>query len=281
MSFEKTDFHVHVTHPEVIANREKIAEREPYFALLSKSPKNKFASIEDIIGMIDENSFGRAVIFGFGFNDLGLCSLTNDYVIEAAQKYPGKITGFISIPPKAKGMEKEIIRCHDAGLKGIGEIFPEGQKIDIDNESETKKLTGLCIERNLPLLFHANEPVGHYYAGKSTVSLKQIDAFIGNSQNLKVILAHWGGGLLFYEAMPEIREKYKNVFYDTAASPFLYDETIYQTAISLGLEDKIIFGSDFPLLSPPRYAPALKNIPFDIQEKILGLNAERLLLLTP
>ena len=272
----KIDFHVHITHPEIIADWEKIAKKEPYFALLSKSPKNKFASIEIIIDMLNETGFERAVIFGFGFKDLGLCAMTNDYVIEAAQAYPEKITGFISIPPNVQGMEKEVSRCHDAGLKGIGEIFPEGQGFSIDDKIEAKKLTDICHERNLPLIIHTNESVGHSYAGKSNTSLRQIDTFIGSNPGLRVILAHWGGGLMFYEAMPEIREKYKNVFYDTAASPFLYDKTIYKTALSLGLEDKIIFGSDFPLLSPSRYLPDIKNIPFDVQEKILGFNAERL-----
>ena len=273
----KTDFHVHVTHPEISAEWEKIALKEPYFSLLSKSPKNKFASIENIIDMLSETGFNRAVIFGFGFNDLGLCAMTNDYVIEAARAYPDKITGFISIPPNVKGMEKEISRCHDAGLKGIGEIFPESQSFSIDDKNETKKLAGICLERSLPLIIHTNEPVGHDYTGKSNISLRQIDAFIGNSQNLKVVLAHWGGGLIFYEAMPEIREKYKDVYYDTAASPYLYDETIYKTALSLGIEDKIIFGSDYPLLSPLRYIQELEKIPFDIRNKILFKNAERLL----
>ena len=273
----KIDFHVHVTPLQISSCWEKIAEKEPYFALLSKNPKNKFSSTEDIIKMLDNEGFDKAVIFGFGFNDLGLCRLANDYVIEAARSYPDKITGFISIAPNAKGMEREIERCHDAGLKGIGEIFPEGQNFNIDDKNKTRKFAGICNERNLPVILHTNEPVGHDYAGKSNVGIKQIDQFIGNNPELRIILAHFGGGLLFYEAMPEIRKKYKNVFYDTAACPFLYDETIYKAAVSLGLEDKIIFGSDYPLLSPSRYLPALKNIPVDIQKKILGTNAERIL----
>jgi predicted TIM-barrel fold metal-dependent hydrolase len=121
--------------------------------------------------------------------------------------------------------------------------------------------------------------VGHFYPGKSDVPLRQIEQFIVNNQGLTVVLAHWGGGLLFYETMGEIREQFKNVHYDTAASPFLYDSRIYRAAKALGLCDKILFGSDFPLLPHSRYANALKESGLSDGEKqlILGGNAGRLL----
>ena len=208
---DRVDFHVHVTPPEISANWRKYAAREPYFAMLSQSPRNKFASAEDVIAALDESGFDRAVIFGFGFKDPGLCSLVNDYVIEKVNRFPGRFTGFMSISPNSAGIEKEIDRCFSAGLRGVGEIFPEGQGFSIDDQAETRVLAGACIERNLPLLVHVNEPVGHDYAGKTNVGLRQIERFIENSRGLRIVLAHWGGGLLFYETMPELRDKCRNV----------------------------------------------------------------------
>ena len=92
-----------------------------------------------------------------------------------------------------------------------------------------------------------------------------------------MILAHWGGGLLFYEAMPELREQFRTVYYDTAATPFLYSADIYRAALALGLGGKIIFGSDFPLLPPSRYLSALQTLPDDARERILSGNARGLL----
>jgi len=227
--------------------------------------------------MLEESSFERAVVFGFGFKDMGLCRLVNDYVIEKVREFPQRLTGFISVSPNAAGVEQEIDRCHRAGLKGIGEIFPEGQGFTIDSEKETRALTGACIERNLPVIVHTNEPVGHTYAGKNNVGLQQIERFIAHSQGLRVILAHWGGGLLFYESMPELREQFRNVYYDTAATPFLYRADIYRAALALGLGEKIIFGSDFPLLPPSRYLPALQTLPDDDRDRILFANAQDLL----
>jgi len=276
-SLQGIDFHVHVTPPEISANWRKYAEKEPYFALLAQSPHNRYAGAEEVVAMLDESRFERAVIFGFGFKDMGLCRLVNDYVIEKAREFPDRLTGFMSVSPNDSGLEREIDRCCRAGLKGVGEIFPDGQGFAVDSEKETRALTGACIERDLPLIVHTNEPVGHTYAGKTDVGLRQIERFIAHSQGLKVALAHWGGGLLFYEAMPELREQFRTVFYDTAATPFLYHADIYRAALALGLGDKILFGSDFPLLPPSRYLPALQTLPEDARDRILFDNARRLL----
>jgi len=271
------DFHVHVTPPEIAANWRRYTEQEPYLAMLSDNPHYKTASAEDVIAALDESAFERAVIFGFGFSDSGLCRMVNDYVIEKARQYPDRLTGFMAVSPNDIGVEQEIDRCHRAGLKGIGEIFPGNRGFAIDDKKETRALTGACIERDIPLIVHVNEPVGHTYIGKNDIGLQQIERFIAHSQGLRVVLAHWGGGLLFYEAMPELREQFRNVFYDTAATPFLYHADIYRAALSLGLGEKIIFGSDFPLLPPSRYLPALEVLPEDDRERILHGNARSLL----
>ena len=271
------DFHVHVTPPEIIADLEKYTQKEPYFSLLSQNPHNKYACGEDVIASLEESQFDHAVIFGFAFRDQGLCRLVNDYVIEKTRQFPERLTGFISVSPNARGMEKEIERCFAAGLRGIGELYPDGQGFNVDNEKETRALTGACIELGIPLILHVNEQVGHDYIGKNNIPLSKIERFINNSQNLNVILAHWGGGLLFYETMREIREKFRNVYYDTAAAPFLYDGSIYRAVTALGLAEKIIFGSDFPLLPPSRYLPPIEALPPQQRDLVLGGNAQRLL----
>jgi predicted TIM-barrel fold metal-dependent hydrolase len=275
----KIDFHVHITPPEIINNWEKYAEKEPYFSLLSNSPQNKFSCAEDVIAALDESNFERAVVFGFAFKDQGLCGFVNDYVIEKARRFPDKLTGFISVSPGAKNMRNEIERCYTAGLRGIGELFPEEQGFNIDNEKETRALTGVCVDLGIPLILHVNEPVGHDYAGKNNIPLKKIERFVSNSKNLNVILAHFGGGLLFYETMKEIKEKLLNVYYDTAAAPFLYDSRIYKVVKALGITEKILFGSDFPLLHQSRYTDAIENSGLSGEEKqlVFGANAWRLL----
>jgi len=275
----KIDCHVHVTPPDIIADWKKYAEKEPYFSLISNSKVNKFATADDVAAVLEKDNFDKAVVFGFGFNDMGLCRYVNDYVIENVKKYPDKLIGFAVAPPGGRETAAEIERCYGAGLKGVGELFPAGQGIDLLNEGKEISLAGVCKELNIPLLLHANENVGHYYPGKTDVPLQDIEKFVLNNPDLKIILAHFGGGIFIYETMKEINAGFRNVYYDTAVAPYLFDSRIYNVVKALGICGRLLFGSDFPILPPSRYFKSLNASALgdDDKELILGLNAAKLL----
>ena len=275
---KKIDFHVHVTPPEISGNLEKYADKEPYFALLAGNPRNRFATCEEVVQELDRLGFDKAVVFGFGFRDPGLCRMVNDYVIAKTREYPSKLIGFMAVSPKHPESGREIERCADAGLLGVGELFPAGQDFRIHALEDTGGLAGPCVERGLPVLVHANEPVGHYYPGKTGTTLGELERFVEHHPDLTIIFAHWGGGFFWYELMPEIREKCRNLYYDTAASVFLYDKRIYKAAWDLGIIERVLFGSDFPLLSPSRYEQGIiqSGLPEEARNLLLGGNAERL-----
>jgi hypothetical protein len=67
----------------------------------------------------------------------------------------------------------------------------------------------------------------------------------------KWILAHWGGGLPFFALNKRVKKALKNCYFDTAAGPLIYDEKIWSIATQLIGAEKILFGSDFPLLIKP------------------------------
>ena len=70
---------------------------------------------------------------------------------------------------------------------------------------------------------------------------------------LRLILAHWGGGLPFFENNERLKKRLRNVYYDTSASPLLYAPTVFRQVIEAVGIDKIIFGSDYPLKLFPQY----------------------------
>ena len=138
----------------------------------------------------------------------------------------------------------------------------------------------LCQNRQLPVLIHTNEPIGHHYPGKTPLSLAQIYRLIKEFPKNKIVLAHWGGGVFFYSLLKkEVRGYLKNVYVDTAASPYLYDPLIYELAIKLIGVDKILFGSDYPLLPPSRYFDELQETGLTPSQvaHICGENARLLL----
>jgi len=104
----------------------------------------------------------------------------------------------------------------------------------------------------VPLLLHINERVGHAYAGKGQLGPQEAYALAEGHPGLRLILAHWGGGLPFYELMPSARNALANVWYDTAASPLLYDDRILGQVMSWAPR-KVLFGTDFPLLTQRRF----------------------------
>jgi predicted TIM-barrel fold metal-dependent hydrolase len=76
-----------------------------------------------------------------------------------------------------------------------------------------------------------------------------------------------------------VREVLHNVWFDTAASPFLYTPDIYRIAGEIVGVEKILFGSDYPLMRPARYFAEMASAGLSPQQikQIKGLNAIRLL----
>jgi len=274
------DFHTHIFPLEITSQRESYFPAEPDFKLLYESPKAKIATAEDLIVAMDENGVYQSVVFGFPWRNFETTKTHNDYILGAVAKYPKRLKGFCCVDPKSDQSATEVIRCLDAGLSGVGEIAFYGNGFDQSAQDQLAPIMDICRERNLPILIHTNEPIGHDYHGKSPMTMAQILATAERYKNNKIVLAHWGGGIFFFNLLKkEIKETLENVYVDTAASPFLYDPLIYQIALQIIGADKILFGSDFPLINPKRYFQEIETsgISMDDQEKICGRNAVKIL----
>jgi len=76
-----------------------------------------------------------------------------------------------------------------------------------------------------------------------------------------------------------VKEALENVWFDTAASPYLYDPGIYPVVGSIVGFEKILLGSDYPLLSPSRYFKEMEKAELSENEidQVSGDNAVLLL----
>jgi predicted TIM-barrel fold metal-dependent hydrolase len=129
-------------------------------------------------------------------------------------------------------------------------------------------------------MIHATDRAGAEYPGRSLTPLAAFYQVIKAFPETTWILAHWGGRLPFYGLLKkEAPEAFRNVYFDTAASPFIYRPVIYRVVAEMVGPEKIIFGSDYPLLPPSRYLKEMAEagLPEDWQEMILGKNLARLL----
>jgi predicted TIM-barrel fold metal-dependent hydrolase len=274
------DFHTHIFPEAIRENREKYFPSEPAFKLLYDSPGSKLVGAKEIVAAMDEQGVDRSVVFGFPWKDSATFKMQNDYVMEVVTRYPGRLVGLCCFDPFNKEAVPEARRCLEGGLSGIGEIAFYQSGIDDTALDMLTPLMEICLDKDLPFLIHTNEPVGHLYPGKTPNTLKQIYTLVTRFSENNIVLAHWGGGIFFYNLLKkEVKERLKNVYFDTAASPFLYDPKIYRYAVEIAGVDKILFGSDFPLLKPARYFKELENAGLAKTQidAISGLNAATLL----
>ncbi len=272
------DAHVHLYPPRVVSAWERIAAREPYFDALARSSVQRWAQAEDLVARMDADGVDCAWACGFGFQDMELCRECNDYVLDAAKRFPGRIVPLAVVPPLHREVEREVLRCREAGCLGVGEIFPTGQGWSLTDVRQTWPLAGICFETGMFLLIHTAEPVGHAYPGKGADGPREAAAFCENHLEVSVVFAHWGGGLWLYELMPELREMLSNAWYDTAATPFLYAPEIFSAAMAAGVGHKLLYGSDFPILRRERYDRMLDKVSLTSgqREALLGGNAAAL-----
>jgi len=277
------DFHTHIFPPNIIKSRENYFSGEPAFEMIYKVPNSRLAGADELIETMDEQEVDKSVVFGFPWKNPKTFKMHNDYIIDSVNKYPDRLIGLACFSISDKGIDAETERCLNDGLSGVGELALYTSGLAEESIQYLEPVMAVCKEKDAPFLLHTNEPVGHMYPGKAPMTLAQIYAFIKRFPENKIVLAHWGGGIFFYTLMKkEVTETMKNVYFDTAASPFLYRTGIYAMAKRTVGIDKILFGSDYPLLKPERYFNELEQtgLTFEDIENIKGLNAEKLLGLT-
>jgi len=273
------DVHTHLFASDVRQHRERYFSDEPAFRLLYESPKSKIVSAEETIAAMDEDGVDVSVIFGFPWKNIDTARRNNDAVAEAVARHPRRLAGFCCLDPAADAAAKEAERCLDAGLSGVGELAFYESGIGESALDRLSPVMALCRERDVPVMIHTNEPVGHRYPGKTPNTLAEIYRMVKRFSENRIILAHWGAGLFFYTLLKkEVSETLRNVWVDTAASPFLYRPEIYAVAAKLFGVEKILFGTDFPLLRAGRYFADIEasGLSDEDRQKILGQNAKDL-----
>ena len=274
------DFHTHVFPRWLRDERDRYLGIDATFGELYANPKARMATVDNLIRAMNDDGVDRSVVMGIGWTDDGLARECNDYIIESVQQHPERLIGFAGVNPSwGEKAVQEADRCARAGLRGIGELHPDTQGFDLGNEKSLAPLMDVIRSHNLILNTHSSEPVGHIYQGKGKTTPDVLWRFIQNFPDVTIICAHWGGGLPFYSLMPEVRESLANVYFDTAASPFLYTSDIFGVAADLVGVDKMLLASDYSLLRMKRLLSYLSESDLSEPEKNLvrGGNAVRLL----
>jgi len=274
------DFHTHIMTPWAAEHRDELSRTDACFGTLYFNSSAKLATAEDLIRSMDEAEVTASIVLNIGWGQHELCVRTNDYLLESGSRWPDRIIPFCTVQPAAGDLAvRELERCAAAGARGIGELRPDMQGYALSNIEQLSPVVDAATARKMVVLVHVSEPVGHEYPGKGTVTPDQPYAFARAFPGTTLVCAHWGGGLPFYALMPEVRDALSNVYYDTAATQYLYRREVFQSVVGLVGARHVLFGSDFPLIGQRRALDHARSagLRSDDETAVLGGNAARLL----
>ena len=110
------DSHCHILPPKFQERRSRLVAQDETFATLFARESARMATADTLVQAMDRAEVSRSVVMGMGWTDLLVAREANDYIIEAVQQNPQRLTGFCSVNP-AWG---------DAALEEVGTLRRRG-----------------------------------------------------------------------------------------------------------------------------------------------------------
>ena len=270
------DSHTHILPPDVISDMPKFMSQDRTLYSLFQNG-GKLGTAESLLDSMDQNNVDFSIVMGMGWADHSFNSYVNDYLMESQLSSGGRLVPVTGITPQHGDIGiYEAERCISTGSHGFGELHVSEQGMSGKSFDFLEPYMNMLTAEHFPLVVHSSEPVGHQYPGKGRTNPQELEKLIQRFPHSKIVLAHWGGGILFYELMREISDLMSNVFYDTAATPLLYKSEIFSTSLNAVGARKILFGSDYPLIDQKNILKILNSQLLSREDKssIYGENAE-------
>ena len=230
-----------------------------------------------------EAGIARAVLLAWDAEtNTGRPPVTNEYVAEARDEHPEFFIGFASVDPlKDDCVEAAERAIEDLDLSGF-KFQQIAQGFD-PSDPEHEELFATISDLDVPCIFHGgNSQFGGGAPGGRGLQIRYgnpllIDDLAARHPELEIIIAHpafpWEG-----EQLATCLHK-SNVYMDLSGwLPRYIDEQVLHYARTL-LADKVMFGTDYPMLDPERWLSDFAEVGYEpeIQRKILWENAEELL----
>ncbi len=248
------DVHVHLTPPQIAGDRDRFLAGEGVWAQIYRDPQARMAGVSDLLAVMDGEGVDQALVMGFPWSSEDTAKRHNEWLLAEAARHPDRLKPLAAFDCLAPWAVRHAEAMLDAGMFGLGELALYDRGFGPAELAVLEELGALCRSRDRAFLVHVNEPIGHQYSGKAPLEIGQIHALVRRCRGVKLILAHFGGGLPFLAALKkEVKESLANVRFDTAAMPFLFDPAALPMALKVLGPEHFLFGSDFPLLKPARY----------------------------
>jgi predicted TIM-barrel fold metal-dependent hydrolase len=205
-------------------------------------------------------------------------SIPNEFIAEYVERGAGTTVGFASVDPNdPQAVDKLRYAVDTLGLRGL-KLSPPYQAFH-PHAPEAMRVYEAADELGLPVMFHQ----GAVFMPRGVLEVANpalLDKVARDFPELRIVVAH--AGQPWYTETVALMYKHRNVFADLSARfhrPWQL-HNILLAAIDYKVADRILFGTDFPVLRPQycvdelraineRTGDRLPPIPADLIESIL------------
>ncbi|BET66400.1 hypothetical protein ASA1KI_13180 [Opitutales bacterium ASA1] len=252
------DCHVHLYAPEVARDPSGWGEargENGWIACVAPQGRRSlqgWADVDRLLADMDAAGVARSVLLGWYWEKQDTCDEQNAWYLEWVRRHPDRLSAFAAVQPAAgKRAIEQAERMLDAGFIGFGEMLPQAQHYGYD-DPWWHALLELAASRGVPVNLHVTDAVVVPTHAAPRTPLEEVVDLVRQFPDVKFVLAHMGGGLPFHETNPRVRAALRGCRYDTAAVPLLYEPRVYRAVVDLVGAERLLWGTDYPLLTHPR-----------------------------
>ena len=276
------DVHVHVEadgHGNFSLDDELLAASSAYF----KSGPGRAPTVEQIAAFYRERQMAAVVFTVDAATATGHRALSSEEIADRAAGHADVLIPFGSVDPLVPGEAVRRARRLVAEHGARGFKFHPSLQGFAPNDPAVYPLYQAIEEMGVPAVFHTGQTgIGAGLPGGRGIKLRRsdpmlIDDVAADFPGLTVILAH--PSVPWQDAAISIATHKANVYIDLSGwSPKYFPPQLVRAMNSL-LQEKVLFGTDYPLLTPERWLRDFDRLEIkpDVRPKILKQNAARVL----
>jgi predicted TIM-barrel fold metal-dependent hydrolase len=275
------DTHVHVesdAHGHHSLDEELLDASAKYF----KAGENRTPNLDEIASYYRARSIAAVVFTVDAHHATGHPALSSEEIVEAAAKHDDVLIPFASVDPNDGA--SAVARLRDlaaAGARGL-KLHPSLQGF-VPNDSAHYPLYEAAASLGLVLVVHTGQTgIGAGLPGGRGIKLRLADPMLlddvaADFPSLTMILAH--PSVPWQDAAISIATHKANVYIDLSGwSPKYFPPQLVRAANGL-LKRKVLFGSDYPVITPDRWLADFEalDVKPEVRPLILKENAVRVL----
>lgn len=256
------DAHAHI-YPDKLAAKAAHAISE-FYGL----PMHDAGFTESLIEIAKTSPVTHFIVHSVATTAHAVTSI-NDFIAAQCEAHQ-EFIGFGAMHPDFEDKEAEVRRAAQLGLHGF-KLHSDTQKVNIDDPRLMEFYE--IVEGRYPVVIHTGDYRFDYSHPRRL--RKVLEAF----PRLVVDAAHFGGWSIFEQGWDYLHDapKPERLFIDTSSSLPLLRLRRSRELIEMWGIDRVMFGSDFPMWSPPDEYEDFAKLPFtgEEMEQLLWHNAER------